>query len=222
MLTRILEPEAMDSVEDAADYDAMDHGDANANFIERLLELGADGAMLDIGTGPGHMPPVIARRLPSARVLGVDLATHMLELAEQRRKALEPALGERVEYRAMDAKRMDLADASFDAVFSNTILHHIPEPAAFLREAHRVLKQGGVLLIRDLYRPDTLEDLAALVAQHASDCNESQRKLFADSLHAALTPDELRALADDCGLAGAEITIDSDRHMSLQLRRARD
>ena len=43
-----------------------------------------------------------------------------------------------------------------------------------------------------------------------------QRRLFAESLHAALTPDELRDLANDNGLADAEVVIDTDRHMSLQ------
>lgn len=218
MLERILEPEAMDTAEEAADYDAMDHSGPNADFIDRLIELGAHGSMLDIGTGPGHMPPVIAARLKDARVLGIDLAHEMLAVAERRRRGLEQSVAERIEYRPADAKRLDLPDAHFDTVFSNTILHHIPEPAGFLREARRVLAPGGVLLIRDLYRPNDMAQLETLVAQHAADCNDSQRKLFADSLHAALTPDELRALADDCGLRDAELVIDTDRHMSLQLR----
>lgn len=221
MLQRVLEPEAMDTAEEAADYDAMDHSGPNAAFVDRLVELGAHGRMLDIGTGPGHMPPVVAERVPGCEVLGVDLARHMLTLAEQRLERCPPDVAARVSYRAMDAKRMDLDDASFDAVFSNTILHHIPEPAHFLREARRVLKPGGVLLIRDLYRPDSIERLNELVALHAADANADQRKLFADSLHAALTPDELRALADQCGLADAEVVVDTDRHVSLQIRAAR-
>ena len=222
MLERILEPEAMDTAEEAADYDAMDHSGPNADFIERLVELGAHGSMLDIGTGPGHMPPVIAARLPEVRVLGVDLAHEMLSVAERRRLELAPDVAARIEYRPADAKRLDFADGHFDTVFSNTILHHIPEPASFLSEARRVLKPGGVLLIRDLFRPDDMTQLEALVALHAEGSNDSQRKLFADSLHAALTPAELRALADDCGLTDAELVVDTDRHMSLQLRRASD
>ncbi|MCA8979822.1 MAG: methyltransferase domain-containing protein [Planctomycetes bacterium] len=218
MLERILEPEAMDTAEEAADYDAMDHSGPNADFIDRLIELGARGRMLDIGTGPGQMPPVVAARVPDAHVLGIDLAHEMLAVAERRRLALDASVRDRIEYRAADAKRLDLPDAHFDAVFSNTILHHIPEPAAFLREARRVLAPGGVLLIRDLFRPKDLETLNALVALHAANCNESQRKLFAESLHAALTPQELRVLADECGLGHAELVVDTDRHMSLQLR----
>ena len=85
-----------------------------------------------------------------------------------------------------------------------------------LREAARVLRPGGLLLIRDLRRPGSLDELNRLVDLHAGGCDDEQRRLFAESLHAALTPDELRALADDCGLRDAEVVVDTDRHMSLQ------
>jgi ubiquinone/menaquinone biosynthesis C-methylase UbiE len=147
-------------------------------------------------------------------ILAIDLAQSMLDLAE--RKVALAGLDNRITLAQMDVKALDLPGDSFDAVFSNTILHHIPEPAMMLAEAVRVLKPGGLLLIRDLYRPDTQAQLDALVDLHAGDCDAEQRKLFADSLHASLTPDELRKLADANGLADCEIVIDTDRHVSLQ------
>ena len=60
--------------------------------------------------------------------------------------------------------------------------------------------------------------LQELVSLYAADATPYQRELFAASLHAALTPDELRTHADEAGLNRAEIRVDSDRHMSLQLR----
>ena len=217
-LERILEPEVMDTAQDAAEYDAMDHAQANQAFVERLVELGARGRMLDIGTGTGHIPLLICERIPAARVIGIDLAERMLAIAERHRAASQHR--ERIELRAADAKRLDFADASFETVCSNTILHHIPDPLPFLAEARRVLEPGGVLLIRDLYRPASSERVAELVALHAADTTPYQTKLFADSLRAALTPDELRAAADATGLGDADITIDSDRHMSLQIAAA--
>jgi len=214
MIERILEPEVMDTVEDASEYDAMDHREANLAFVERLEALGARGSMLDIGTGPGHIPLLVCERIQEARVLGIDLAERMLELARRHRAASPHA--ERLEFRRADAKGLDFADDSFDTVFSNTILHHIPDPLPFLREAARVLRPTGCLLIRDLFRPRTEEELERLVALHAAEATPYQRRLFADSLHAALTPDELRELARAAGLASAEVTVDSDRHMSLQ------
>lgn len=215
-LERVLEPEVMDTEEDAREYDAMDHSEPNTAVVDRLVELGAHGRMLDIGTGPGHLPLMICERIPDAHVIGIDLSKNMLLLAENRRAG--SGFAERLEFRLADAKGLAFGDASFDAVYSNTILHHIPDPRDLLLGAKRVLKPGGVLLIRDLYRPASLGHLKELVALHAPEATPYQRKLFADSLHAALTPDELRGMATDVGLERAEVTVDTDRHMSLQIR----
>jgi len=218
-MERTLEPELMDTPEEAESYDAMDNRAANRAFVERLVELGARGRMLDVGTGPGHIPLLVCDAVDDARVVGVDLARHMLAFAERHRAASPHAA--RIELRLADAKGLDFPDDSFDVVFSNTILHHVPEPGAFLREARRVLRPGGCLLIRDLFRPESPERALELVALHAGDASAEQQELLRASLHAALTPDELRALADAAGLADAELTVDSDRHVSLQLRAAR-
>jgi len=214
-LQRVLEPEVMDTEEDAREYDAMDHSEPNEAFVERLIELGARGRMLDIGTGPGHIPIMICERSADAFVVGVDLAEHMLARAMQRRLASPHA--DRIDFHVADAKGLAFADESFDVVFSNTILHHIPDPRDLLAGAKRMLKPDGVLLIRDLYRPATLGGLALLVETHAGKATPYQRKLFSNSLNAALTPDELRSMARDVGLERFEVTVDSDRHMSLQI-----
>jgi len=205
----------MDTAQEASEYDAMDHSEPNAAFVGRLFELGASGRMLDIGTGPGHIPLLVCERDARARVVGIDLARHMLEHAERHRAASPHA--SRIEYRLADAKGLDFDDGSFDAVFSNTILHHIPDPRPFLAEAFRVLRSGGALLIRDLFRPPTPARAGELVDLYAAGCTNEQRELFRASLHAALTPDELRAVAAEAGVVGAEVVIDTDRHMSLQI-----
>jgi len=217
MIPRVLEPEVMDTAEEADGYDAMDHSGPNQAFVERLIALGARGAVLDIGTGPGHIPLLICERIPGTRVLGIDLSQHMLRHAERHRQASPHRV--RLEFRLADAKGLEFHDQVFDTVCSNTILHHIPDPRPFLSEARRVLAPGGVLLIRDLFRPPSHARVAELVRLHAADANPYQQELFRASLCAALTPAELRELADQAGLELAEVTIDSDRHMSLQLGR---
>ena len=215
MIPRTLEPEVMDTAEEADSYDRMDHSAPHQAFVQRLIEIGARGRMIDIGTGPGQIPVLVAERVVDARVVGIDLSAHMLRHAERHKRA--SAHGDRVEFRQGNARQLDFPDQSFDAVFSNTILHHIHDPRPFLREAKRVLRPGGALLIRDLYRPWSLRRADELVALHACSSNRFQQDMFRASLCAALTPFELRRMADECGLAEAEITIDSDRHVSLQI-----
>lgn len=212
-MQRELEPEVMDTVEEADGYNAMDHAEPNRAFVDRLISLGATGKMIDLGTGPGDISLMVAREIAGSAVFGIDLSRNMLRIANQKHEATD--LGSRVEFHLADVKDLPFEDHRFDAVFSNTILHHIPEPIDMLREAWRVLKPDGVLLIRDLYRPDNEQTLDHLVQQHAGDCNDYQQNMFRDSLKAALTPEELRGLVADVGMKGVEVVIDTDRHMSL-------
>src|ERR687886_37676 len=82
MLPRVLEPEVMDTSEDARDYDAMDHSAVNRAFVEDFLGVW-DGLnpVLDVGTGTAQIPIELCRRSPAARVVGIDLAEHMLAVA---------------------------------------------------------------------------------------------------------------------------------------------
>ncbi|MEO6709234.1 MAG: class I SAM-dependent methyltransferase [Planctomycetota bacterium] len=218
-MRRTLEPEVMDTAEEALQYDAMDNAGPNRAFVERLVSLGATGKVLDIGSGPGHIPLLLVERLSNVSVIGVDLSQHMLRHAELRRA--RSAHAARVEFRMADAKNLPFPRESFDVVASNTILHHISDPRRFISEAWRVLRPGGTFLIRDLFRPPTPERASELVRTHAGSASPEQQRLLLASLHAALEPEELRAFAREAGLVGVNLTIDSDRHMSLEARARR-
>ncbi len=76
------------------------------------------------------------------RVIAIDMAQHMLDVG---RGNLERAgLSQRIELRLCDAKKMPFADTRFDAVISNSIVHHIPTPFAVFAEmeAQGVVKPG--------------------------------------------------------------------------------
>ena len=101
-MERVLEPEIMDTAEDAESYDAMDHSGPNDAFVQRLLELGVRGEVLDVGCGPGHIALLLAAMHPDVRVTGVDLSDHMLRIAEEHREVSSHA--ERVRFAKADAK----------------------------------------------------------------------------------------------------------------------
>jgi ubiquinone/menaquinone biosynthesis C-methylase UbiE len=128
-------------------------------------------------------------------------------------------LAARIRFERADVKALPFATGAFDGVFSNTILHHIPEPLAFLREAGRVLGSRGVLLIRDLCRPDTEAEAWRLVDLHAATATTEQRQLLFQSLCAGLTLEEARACTAAAGLAGASVAMTSDRHYTIELVR---
>ena len=149
--------------------------------------------------------------------MALDLSKNMLLVALEHQKKC--ANGEQVEFVHADAKGLGSDDHSFDSVFSNSILHHIPEPIDFLREAWRVLKPGGMLLIRDLFRPDSEERARELVAMYAGEESQHAQELFYDSFFfASLRPCELDSLAKEIGIRNYKIITDSDRHMSLQIK----
>ena len=213
MLPRVLEPEAMDTPEEARDYDAMDHSEVNARFVADFLAARGScrgGEVLDVGTGPARIPIALCRADPTARVLGIDLAEHMLALA--RRNVAEASLGARVRCARGDAKALGLADGSFEAVVSNTIVHHIPDPAPALAEMARLVASGGTLMVRDLARPVDSDAVAHLVTTNAGSEPPAARALFEASLRAALTLEEVRDLVRALGLPAEGVTMTSDRH----------
>ncbi len=235
MLPRTLEPEVMDSREDAWDYDSMDHASVNRQFVEDLLATGfARGSsadpiatssdslsqndedepdpllVLDLGTGTAQIPILLCQATDNVRLIAADAAVSMLDLA---RLNIEIAgVRDRIQLDQSDVKQMAYGDAMFDAVISNSIVHHIPEPCAVIREAIRVTRPKGLLFFRDLKRPADEAEVDRIVASYASDCNEHQRMLFRDSLHAALTLEEMQALIANLGFAPQTVQATSDRH----------
>ena len=217
VLTRVLEPEVMDRPEEARDYDAMDFAEVNGRFVADFpLSVGretAEGEVLDIGTGPGRIPILLCRADRRFRVLGIDLAGPMLDLA--RRNVADAELADLIRFARGDAKALPFPDGRFEAVMANTIVHHIPEPTAALREMVRLLAPGGTLFVRDLVRPDDEAAVAALVDRHAGAEPGPAQALFRDSLRAALTLDEVHAIVGPLGVEPGRVAMTSDRHWTL-------
>ena len=115
------------------------------NAILDLLPPSRIDRLLDIGTGTGQLLEFLASRIGNG--LGIDASRSMLALA--RTRLAKPGLGH-VAVRLGDMYRMPLADAAFDVVVLQMVLHYAEDPAAAVAEAARVLKPGGLAIIVDL------------------------------------------------------------------------
>jgi ubiquinone/menaquinone biosynthesis C-methylase UbiE len=232
-LPRVLEPEAMDTAEEAIAYDTMDHREVNRRFVEDFLAAVAATPstaderayrVLDLGTGTAQIPIELvwqARAAASSRrfeIAAVDLSAEMLVVAKRNVAAAEMTPVIRLE--RLDAKTLPYPAGRFAAVMSNSIVHHIPEPYEALAEAVRVTAPGGLLFVRDLLRPATSDEVERLVALHAAEADAGQQQLFRQSLHAALTVAEMQSLVAQLGFATDGVRATSDRHWTWSARKA--
>lgn len=216
-LPRMLEPEIMSTAEEAGEYDAMDFSATDRLFAERAAEM-ARGArwIFDLGSGNAKIPLAVGALVAAtARICAIEMSAEMLA-AGVRNRSRAGAAAHRLLFLRADAKRLPLPDACADLVTSNSLVHHIPDPRAVFREMARIVRPGGGILIRDLIRPESEAELAQLVDTHTAGSSPLQRRLFSDSLRAALTLSEVRGLLGECGLGGVSVTRITDRHWSAE------
>lgn len=209
----------MDSQEEARSYDAMDHATVNAAFVQQAIALWGGRPppeVLDLGTGTAQIPIALARSTNVKRIVGIDLAAQMLLVGRENLKSA--GLSGVIELLHGDCKALDYDAATFDLILSNSLVHHLPDPTPMLREARRLVRPGGAILVRDLTRPHSLATVSELVDTYAANADEMQRELFRASLCAALTLDEVSAVAKSAGLESARVYQSSDRHFTLELQ----
>lgn len=217
MLQRVLEPEVMDDPDESQDYDDMDHSEVNRGFVEDLLRAGDPGLeILDLGTGTARIPIELCTHTEECRVLATDAAVSMLEIAK-----INIAVGgfeHRIQLHHGDSKELEFEDQMFDCVMSNSLIHHLPDPAPAIAEMVRLTRPGGIIFVRDLMRPESLERVEELVQSYAGNENEACQQLFRQSLIAALTCEEWRELVAVHGFAAETVQATSDRHVTWSCR----
>lgn len=132
--------------------------------------------VVDLAGGTGRLAPVF-----DARVVVVDAAPGMLRQARDR--GVDAVRG--------DAATLPLRDGAADAVVVHDALHHVPDAAGALAAAARVVRPGGVVVVRD-YDPSTLRGRGLAASEHLFGLRSTFR-----------TADEAAALLDAAGLDAA-------------------
>ena len=137
----------------------------NARMLERLDYVKIEPQrILDLGCGTGGGLTALAERYKNAELFGVDLSEALLQAGRGQRARLRWMLpflrGNTAPLIVADTQALPVRSAVFGLLWSNLMLHWVADPVAALREMHRSLEVGGLLMFSTL-GPDTLKELRA-------------------------------------------------------------
>jgi ubiquinone/menaquinone biosynthesis C-methylase UbiE len=152
--------------------------------------------VLDLGCGTGVASRGISTRQAfSGAVTGIDLSPYLIEVAQ--RLSAKEGLGERITFRAGDTRGLDIRDESFDAVVAHTLISHVENPLAALKEAARIVRRGGLVGIFD-------GDYASMTFGHQ---DPSEGKKYDEAIQRAIitNPRVMRDMPRLLNAAGLEL-----------------
>jgi len=172
-------------------------------WIVAHADLQQGQTVLDVAAGPGDLGFRVAERVgPQGTVLSTDFAPEMVEVA--RRVGVARGVGN-VEYRVLDAERMDLGDDSVDAIVCRWGYMLMADPAAALRESRRVLRDGGPLAFAVWAAPDRNPWAALPAMTLVQRGHVPPPEPGAPGIFAMADPALIRSLVTGAGFGGPEI-----------------
>lgn len=215
-MQRIPEPELMADPAQAQAYAEADfsapHDAFVAHFAARFSNF-KTGRVLDLGCGAADVTLRFARAYPDTEIVGVDGAETMLALG---RAAIARAnCAERITLCCTCLPDSKLEYQAFDAIISNSLLHHLSTPDVLWQTIRHAAKPNARVCVMDLMRPHSREEAARLLALHAADAPEILRRDFFNSLLAAYEIEEVRAQLRAATLPQCQVDLVSDRHMLI-------
>jgi ubiquinone/menaquinone biosynthesis C-methylase UbiE len=202
----------MDEADQARAYSDADFSESHDRFVAHIgARFGPlQGEVLDLGCGPADPTVRLAMANPAVTIVGVDAGPMMLTLAGERLARTGLAGRIRLEQRRLPDS--SLPRRGFDAVVSNSLLHHLADPMDLWRTVGRCVRPGGVVAVMDLLRPLDVASVDQLVA----DLGESPPVLRADFRNSLLAAYRLEEVADQLAAAGLhDLAVEqlSDHHL---------
>lgn len=215
---RILEPELMSDPDQAVVYARADFAAPHQRFVELFAEKFPGrfvrGFVLDLGCGPGDVALRFARAYPACRVHGVDGSPAMLA-ATDICHARHPGLRHRVQLLEGLLPDAPLPRHRYDAVISNSLLHHLPDPMVLWKSVRQWAAPGAPVFVVDLRRPADPAEARRLADLYAAGEPAVLQHDFYHSLFAAFAPEEIRQQLRDARLGHLHVEVPSDRHVLI-------
>ena len=211
-MERCLEKEIMDREEQVRAYAQANFSKENQWFVEQFLNTFSEfreGLILDLGCGPADIPIRLARSCAGFNIVGVDASAPMINLAQE--AIHEAKCSERIRISCQRIQDVVLEERA-DAIVSNSLVHHVPNPFQFWYALKQLAKPGAPVLVMDLLRPESTEEAQVLVDRYAADEPEQLRLDFYNSLLAAFSEDEVAAHIAEMNLSRLLIDVPDDRH----------
>ncbi|KPK19844.1 MAG: methyltransferase type 12 [Betaproteobacteria bacterium SG8_41] len=211
-MERIPEPELMEQWEQARAYALADFSEPHDAFVrhfQRLFPVFAQGRVIDLGCGAADVTIRFARAYPQSTLVGLDGAEAMLQLGQE--AVARAGLDSRIDLRQLRLPAAGIG-RDYDAVISNSLLHHLAEPATLWEAVARAARPSAPVLVMDLLRPASRDAALTLVRLHAAEAPPVLARDFFNSMLAAYRPDEVRKQLRAAGLMHLDVEIVSDRH----------
>lgn len=157
-----------------------------------LASLKEGEVVLDLGSGPGFDCFLAAQRVgEKGKVIGVDMTSEMLEKA---RENASKGGYNNVEFRLGEIENLPAADNSVDIIISNCVINLSPDKGKVFKEAFRILKPGGRIMISDLV---LLKELPQVILDSV--------EAYIGCLSGALLKDDYLKAVNDAGFQGTKI-----------------
>lgn len=214
-MKRVLEPELMEDPVQVIAYAEADFDEPHNGFVQRLKRLINNplfnGKTLDLGCGSGDISRRFAIEFPHCLCDAIDGSKPMIDYA---RDSISQTLLHRINFIHAKLPVAQLPHAPYNIIFSNSLLHHLPEPNVLWQTIINYSSPGTFVAVMDLIRPDSETTAQALVKTYTANEPEVLQRDFYYSLLAAFTADEINLqLAQSRLPLTAEIV--SDRHVFI-------
>jgi polyphosphate kinase len=214
-MKRLLEPELMEDEIQVKAYAEADFEIPHNEFVQRLKSFINDsefsGTALDLGCGPGDISCRFVKAFPLSKVHAVDGSKPMLDYAKS---VLSSDLTKRISFIQGLLPDVILPQSSYELIFSNSLLHHLPDPQTLWQTINKYSRPGTRIIIMDLLRPASIEDTQIMVNNYAANEPEILQRDFYHSLLAAFNLSEITAQLAQAGL-NLNIEQISDRHVFI-------